>query len=286
MSTNIALTCILIANKCFNYINPYLNNYELFSNSINQLIKTKAGNNEQFQFDIELDNIIKGVIENSGLNASVFSEEGGFFNLRTGNDYYIVYDPFCNSSLASKNFREAAMGITFFNNSFDVEVSMLLDYQTGLITLLANNEVKYSQVNSVKQIQINKKLNESLKDSWVVITLENQEERKHLNQANTILSKSKRIFISSGHIYWHKLSTFNIDAYLDPFGGEKLYEMFPAIIIQKLGGKVTNINGDDFNSAKMLKTFLKNPDYIFYPVSATSKKLHKEIIETINPTAR
>jgi hypothetical protein len=72
-----------------------------------------------------------------------------------------------------------------------------------------------------------------------------------------------------------------IDGYLDPVGGEPLYEMFACTIAQASGCTVTDLSGRPFDPAENLIHFEKNPQYLYYPVAATSAKLHREILQNI-----
>lgn len=95
------------------------------------------------------------------------------------------------------------------------------------------------------------------------------------------MTNSGRIIINSGHLDWLRLATGAIDAYLDPFGGEKLYEMFACSVAQNNGCVVTNLQRKIFNPEINLKIFDNDPNYIYYPVAARSKVLHSQIIKGI-----
>ncbi len=277
MSEPISKFIFTTFRELFGFINPFLSNYHDFSKNLSREIRVKAHNNIQYQFDVVLDNMIKKKLDDFGITGKIFSEESGFF--QTGNPLYrVVFDPFCNSSLASRTFHEAAVGITIFSYQYDYITSAIMDYQTGLVALVEDSETNFYQIQTGERITPSREVPPAaLKDAWVVFTLENSEERKHLSKVIPLVQSPKRIILSSGHIYWLKLALGAVDAYLDPFGGERLYEMFAATVAQAAGCVVTSIFGEPFDPVVYLKIFEANPDFIFYPVAARNRHLHRRI---------
>ena len=257
-----------------------LSNYQKFSKILSKQIQVKNGNNVQYNFDVELDKIVKNKIKEFNVFGRIFSEESGFYEFGK-NKYRVVFDPFCNSSLASRTFHEAAIGISIFNYDYSFITSAIMDYQTGIVGIVEDDKTCFYQIQTTEKIVFDNPRNHDLENSWVVVTLENQEERQNIDKVKEILKKSKRIIISSGHIYWLKLATGAIDAYLDPFGGEALYEMFACTVAQKNGCLVTDTKGNQFNATDNLKIFEKDQNYTYYPVASSNKKLHDKVLTGI-----
>lgn len=266
--------------ESFNYMQPYLSNYQEFSKEISKQIQIKDNNNVQYAFDVEIDRIIINNIKKFSITGHIFSEESGFFEFGD-NKYRVVYDPFCNSSLATRTFNEAAVGISIYTYNYEFITSAIMDFQTGILAIVENKVTNFYQIQSKEKLHFKTSKIVAIEDSWVVVTLENSDERKEMNSIIKMLEKPERLIISSGHIYWLKLAAGFIDAYLDPFGGERLYEMFASTVAQYSGCIVTNKNGESFDPAKYLKTFFKDPNYLYYSVAANSKELHKEIIKIL-----
>jgi fructose-1,6-bisphosphatase/inositol monophosphatase family enzyme len=267
--------------EVFEFMRPSLSNYKNFAVALGKQLQIKEFENYQYSFDVELDKIIKSKIEQFGITGKIFSEESGFYEFGD-KKYRVVFDPFCNSSLASRTFHEAAVGISIFNYNYEFITSAIMDYQTGIAGIVENGVTKFYQIQSGEEIGIEKVLNKNIDESWVVVTLENKEERKNIAKATKLLNDAKRIIISSGHIYWLKLATGNIDAYIDPFGGERLYEMFACTVAQHSGCLVTDLSGEDFDPAKYLKIFENDPNYVYYPVATTNADLHKQVLASID----
>lgn len=270
-----------IAQECFNFISPKLCSYSDFNAQHAKVIKVKEAENIQYSFDVELDQLIKKELVD--IPAKVFSEESGWFQTKPNYQYKIIYDPFCNSSLASKSFREAAMGISLFDSDNTFLASLVLDYQTGLIGYVENStHTQFYQAQTLEKISIQYLQVNNLEESWAVITLENLVERRKLSDLLPLLHKVGRLFVSSGHIYWLKLAMGTINLYSDPIGGEALYEMFGATIAQGAGCKVTDLSGKDFNPGLMLSEFEKNKNYLYHHISASNEFLHKQSITTLS----
>lgn len=266
---------------CFNFMHDPLANYAVFSENLNQRIKVKAGDNEQFSFDVELDNLIKASLIKHGVAGSIFSEESGFFKLAGEPKYRVVYDPFCNSSLATRTFHEGALGMSIFTDDYQFLAAAILDYQTGIIAFAEANTTHFYQIQTGAALALRPSATATVKDAWAVLTLEDKKERAHLKQATTLLNDLHRVAISSGHIYWLKLAAGFIDIYADPFGGEALYEMFACTVAQKAGCIVTDREGVVFDASGHLKIFEADTNFRYYPVAASNRTLHAAVLAAL-----
>lgn len=267
--------------EAFDFINPYLSNHSEFSEDLAKEIREKEANNVQYNFDLEMDAIFKRKMEEFDITGKIYSEEGGWIE-KGDKKYIVVVDPFCNSTLASKTFREAAAGISIFDFEYNMLVSAIIDFQTG-IAAIAGDGARFFQIQDKREIKFETDRKTKIEDSWIVISLETPERRapENMKKAGKILLKSKRVIVSSGHIYWLKLASGFIDGYLDISKGQKLYEMFAASVAQKSGCLVTSPEGEEFSAKKYLKIFEKDPKFRFKLVAASSKALHGQIMDNL-----
>jgi fructose-1,6-bisphosphatase/inositol monophosphatase family enzyme len=274
---------LLNLTKCsFEYMHEPLTNYEVFSRKLAERIQVKEGGNEQFDFDVELDNLVKKMLAKHGITGWVFSEESKVFEIPGEKRFRVVYDPFCNSSLAARTFREGALGISVFSYEYEFLASVILDYQTGLAGLVTSGErTEFYQVQTGRKLLIERNQVTDLENAWAVLTLEDRAERSHLGQAERLFREAKRIVDSSGHIYWLRLAAGFVDAYVDPFGGEALYEMFACMVAVGAGCTVTNLEKEVFDPSKYLHMFETDPSHRFYPVAARNAQLHAQILDCL-----
>lgn len=270
--------------NAYQLIHPHLMNFESFSAQLNQRIKVKEHGNEQFEFDVALDGVVLKGIRSASLAAQVFSEESGWQDFG-GHDYTIEFDPLCNSSLASRTFLDAAMGLTIFDGTDTWLASLVMDYQTGIVGVAQSNGAQFWAIASGHELTFVPTKANSMADAWVVLTLENRDERAHMNEAAGVVAVAKRLISSSGHIYWLRLAEGTIDAYADPFGGEELYEMFACMLAIQSGCVVTDRDGKPFDPTAMLKTFRSDRHFRFYPVAAQTPALHAELLASLRAKA-
>lgn len=265
------------------FIFPYLTNYAKFSERLTAKVEgVERGNNTQYSFDVALDELIKGKIEEHGLEGKIFSEESGFYTVGEKSEYRIVFDPFCNSTLASRGFLDGACGISVFSWDYQLLASGVMDYQLGIFSLVEKNqETKFFDVTSGMEISSKKRMVENLEVSWVAIAFENRAERSGLNEMKAIFDRAKRLVVGSGHVYWFRMAFGTLDMYLDPIGGEQLYEMFAATVAQGAGCVVTDRYGEIFDAGKYLKIFEENPEYRYYPIAASNVVLHRELLNLL-----
>lgn len=265
------------------FILPYLTNYAKFSEQLALKVDgVERGSNIQYSFDVALDEIIKKKIEEYGLEGKVFSEESGFYVFGEKDEYRVVFDPFCNSTLASRGFLDGACGISIFSWDYELLASGILDYQLGIFALAERGGgTRFFEVTSGSKVSPRKGQAESLGEAWVALTLENKSERSRLSEVVEIFTEVNRLVVGSGHVYWFRLAFGTIDIYLDPIGGEKLYEMFSASVAQGAGCIVTDKSGEIFDAGKYLKIFEEDPEYRYYPIAASNKTLHEELRKNI-----
>jgi fructose-1,6-bisphosphatase/inositol monophosphatase family enzyme len=153
--------------------------------------------------------------------------------------------------------------------------------QTGIMAVAEGGATRFYQVQTGEQVKFDRQPARQLEDAWTVVTLEAQEERRHLAACQELLTKARRVIINSGHIYWLRLAEGMVDAYLDPFGGEPLYEMFACSVAQQAGCVVTDIEGKPFDLAGQLKRFEEDRAARFYPVAARTPELHAQLLESL-----
>ncbi|QQR52872.1 hypothetical protein IPG36_02020 [bacterium] len=263
--------------ETFQFINGYLINYQEFNQQLNNRIKIKAGENEQFEFDVALDEIYLSSLHGLSKRVRVFSEESAWSGPETA-DYTVIYDPLCNSSLAARTFLDAAVGMTFFDSQKQWLASLIMDYQTGILGVAQANGTCFWQIQSESTVSFERMAATDLSQAWVVLTLEAVDERLRRHEADEVLDTAKRVISSSGHIYWLRLAEGTIDAYADPFGGEELYEMFACMVAIQAGCMVTDMTGQPFNPDEMLGNFEHDRHYRFYPVAARTASLHQQLL--------
>lgn len=266
----------------FDFINPYLGNYQQFSKTLARQKKEKETGNIQYDFDLKLDEIFKNKIKEHKIFGKFYSEESGWFELGRPT-YKVIVDPFCNSTLASRTFLEAAAGISVFTGNNEFVASGIIDYQMGIAAIANEKGTSFFQVQTGDEINFDLKQKTSLAGAWISVALETKERRKkeYLEGMEKIFEEAGRVLITSGHYVWLKLAAGFIDGYIDTAKGQKLYEMFAATVAQKSGCIVTGMKGEDFDVEKHLKIFEKDPNFRFKFVAARNKELHGQIMESL-----
>ena len=181
MNNNVFQFIFSTFQEAFDFMRPSLSNYQEFSKALSKQIQVKENGNVQYGFDVKLDRIIKNKIKQFGVSGRIFSEESGFFKFGK-NKYRVIYDPFCNSSLTMRTFQEAAVGVSIFDYDYNFITSAIMDYQTGIVGIVENGNTNFYQIQSKEKIIFNYPRNETLENSWAVVTLENREERKDIDK--------------------------------------------------------------------------------------------------------
>lgn len=245
-----------------------------------QIVKVKTSDNIQYNFDVELDRIIKSKLKEYGITGRIFSEESGFFN--NGEMLYrVVYDPFCNSTLFSRGILDAACGVSIFTTNYQFISAAILDYQTGIVALATDNKTEFFRLQDREKWLPFDIKPQGQKDTWLVAKLENKKERAGIEKITDLVKFPERLIIGSGHIYWLRLAMGTINGYTVFIQGEKIYEMLASVVAEQSGCIITDLQDNKFEASEWLKKFEENPNLRYKFVAARDKKLHKKLFQSV-----
>ncbi len=116
-----------------------------------------------------------------------------------------------------------------------------------------------------------------LEDAFVVASLLKKNSRIQI-ASSEIYNNAKLVHGVDGAIMIGRLAAGNIDAYVDPYKGQPIYEVPCCELILKAGGVVTDANGKRFRLAEIVNSLKKNPKERYKIIAASTSQLHREII--------
>jgi fructose-1,6-bisphosphatase/inositol monophosphatase family enzyme len=218
----------------------------------------------------------------------LFSEESGWTNIGTGVDYVIVVDPFDQSSLTTKTFRGAAVAICVMDQAYRFKACAIGDLSTHLIyfadhtgayvlftiqdTDLKNNTLEHARI-APSSVQ-------SLSEALLICPGMKRKRRQFLLQSS-ISNRAFELLNIDGVINLGRLAAGYIDAYLDPFVGQPIYEIVCAELAQRAGATVTDIAGVPFDLAALIRQLEIDSEARYKIVACCSQALHQEVLEML-----
>ena len=78
-----------------------------------------------------------------------------------------------------------------------------------------------------------------------------------------------------------RLAAGYVDAYVDPFAGQPIYEIVCAELVQRAGGIVTDTYGVRFDLASIAQMLKDNMEQRYHIIASCTTGLHEEILELL-----
>lgn len=249
-------------------------------------MKSKEGDaNPSYGFDDASNQILFDTLTERSFDCHIFSEEEhSWKTVGVDPKYYVICDPFCNSFLASRTFRDAAVAICIsdLNGQFaacaigDLQINkiyyanksgayVLEDYDKGKGS---TTPIRVSTINTVDQ-------------AFIVTPLLKSSRRTQIDSFQ-FFHRAKIIHGVDGAIMIARLAGGYIDAYLDPLKGQPLYEVPCCELIIKAGGIVTDETGRPFQLSEIISQLSNHGSARYKIVAASNKELHKALIDEIS----
>ncbi|MDQ1613523.1 MAG: monophosphatase [Pyrinomonadaceae bacterium] len=261
---------------------PYIRNQRRLRADLSSVIEDKGDEHFAYRIDEYANRILFDMLEKYGLNCQVFSEETGWSTHGGQPQYYVICDPYCNSSLTMRGFRESAAAICITDMEGELVSCAICDLQIDRIFYADRTGAYLWELDEKRQwlpTQLSVSEIQKLKDAFVVVSLLKLDRRKMLAH-ESLFQTAKIIHGVDGAIMIGRLAAGDIDAYLDPFKGQPLYEMPCFEIVLRAGGIVTDVEGTPFRLSNIINRLAENPKDRFQVVAAGNAQLHREILKT------
>ena len=246
------------------------------------IIEDKGGDHYAYKIDEFANNLLINILEKNRLDCFLFSEEGGWSQIGTNPRFFVICDPYCNTSLTMRSFRESAVSICITDLNGVLVSCAIADLQVERVFYADTTGSYLGELKEASWIKSSLQVSgvRNLADSFVVMSLL-KKNRRPISASSGVFLKAKTIHGVDGAIMIGRLAAGNIDAYLDPFVGQPLYEVPCFEIIIRAGGIVTDINKTPFNLSDIISKLNENPKGRYKFVASCNEFLHCEILENL-----
>jgi len=237
--------------------------------------------NPSYGFDYISNELLFKVLTQHDFDCNVYSEEEHSWKVVGGKPkYFVICDPFCNSSLAPRTFRDSAVAICIgdLNGQFvacaigDLQIKRIYYADPSGAYVLED----YDQKNGMKS-KIHVSEVSSIEDAFITTPLLKSDRRKKVKYMH-FFDRAKTIHGVDGAIMIARLAGGHIDGYLDPSKGQPLYEIPCCEMILKAGGIVTDNKGHPFQLRELISNLTKNKGERYKLVAACTRELHDELL--------
>ena len=273
-----------IVNRVQEMVLPVLLSHEEYRLDLGTLVGLKSEMHETLRIDLFSDTVLLQSVRDLGLSCAVFTEESGWVNIGQTERYQLVCDPFCNTTLSRRGFRESAVAVAVFDQDDHFLDCSIGDLNTTRV-FAANRTGCYvvyplssSGRATVRRIHVSSAVD--LEEAFVVISAMKRQRR--LGLANSSLFCGAGIvYVVDGAICIGRLARGEIDAYADPYLGQPLYEMPCLEMVKQAGGLVTDLSGETFRARRILQGLRDGSSERFRFVASATPALHQQLLASI-----
>lgn len=263
---------------------PLLHHHLEFEKSLSTVTHDEGGEHLHYHFDQVAHEILVEAVERNQIDAHVFSEETGWFTVGARPALTVVCDPFDNSSLAARSFRDSSVAISVADESCQFLASAIADLSSSSIFYADTTGARIIYPSGPDAVRSSTVMHTSsvtkLKDAFVAVSSVKQSRRRALAKSQ-ILTEPKLFHSLDGAIFIARLAAGYIDAYLDPYKGQPLYEIPCLEIVRRAGGFVSDLQGNMFEFTHIIKRIQKEPSERYLMVAASTEELHDEVLRSI-----
>lgn len=278
---DVALTYI---KKAQSYLMAALNKQPYENDDLFSMRPKEDNSNPTFGFDETSNRLLFETLAMRGFDCHVYSEEEHSWKVIGKNPkYFIICDPFCNSFLASRTFRDAAIAICISDLDGKLAACAIGDLQVQRI-YYADQSGAYvledydSKNSSTRKIRVS--TTATIAESFIVTPLLKSSRRAAVSNLR-FFHDAKILHGVDGAIMIARLAGGYIDAYLDPLKGQPLYEVPCCELIVKAGGIVTNERGHPFQLSHILTKLNTSDKERYKLIAAGSRELHDALLNDV-----
>jgi len=263
---------------------PFIRNQRKLQHDLSAIIEDKGAGHYAYGIDEFANRILFEILREYDLSCHVFSEEGGWSTCGSDPQYYVICDPYCNSSLTMNSFRESAVALSIADRKGELVACAIGDLQIDRI-FYADQTGAYSWdlsddgqwLKSMLRVSSTEKLDEA----FVVTSLLKPDRRSKI-AASLFYREAKTLHGVDGAIMIGRLAAGHIDAYLDPFKGQPLYEVPCCEMIVRAGGIVSDASGAPFRLSEIISGLREGSGARYRLVAASTPSLHQQILDSLH----
>jgi myo-inositol-1(or 4)-monophosphatase len=250
----------------------------------------KGNGHTAHAIDLKAEEILFEALKRADYDGTVYSEESGL--VRMGNQpRIIICDPYCNTTLTFRGFRESAVAVYEFTREGNFTAGAIADLQIPRIVWAEASsggafftptdrsgdsgaeeirDAARARCSEVKRVQ----------DAFITISLLKRNRRESL--PTTLLSEASMVTTIDGAIVAARLALGEIDGFVDARIGQPSYEAIAYFLVYKAGGIVTDSTGAPVDFAAIVTALWEGEVTRQTIIAAGNRLLHDEILGKVS----
>ena len=239
--------------------------------------------NDAYRVDAAAEEILFGLLAEHGIAGRIFSEESGWHSYGRGDTYTVVCDPFDNSFLSTRSFRESSVVISVGDGQGRFLCCALGDLATRTVyfadqegsRILEEDEETWRE-RDMTTLSVTR-----LEDAFVILPAILRPCRPQAMDVPDLVARSKYLITMDGAIFLGRLAAGYVDAYIDVVVGQPVYEVACLEVIVRAGGIVTDRGGVLLDFERVLDMVERDPTGRTGVIAAATAELHADIMRAL-----
>lgn len=260
-----------------------LNSQFAFERELGEVVRKKSDEHTAHKVDDFSDEMLFSLLRKyPDIGWKIFTEEKGWIISERKTDYKIICDPFCNTALALRSFRESAVAICLADRDNSFISCAIADLNTRRIFYADQEHVSTFVIENNEWIASPARVSgtTNLSDAFISIS-SLKKKRREAMAGKEIYTRAGQLHCLDGAIYIGRTASGYLDAYLDPYIGQPLYEVPCLEMIRRAGGIVRDEAGNDFDLVKIIIGLEKEPASRYRFIAAATEELYDEIYRSL-----
>jgi fructose-1,6-bisphosphatase/inositol monophosphatase family enzyme len=265
------------------HLAPYLLHPSRFESELAGIVAHHREDNDAYQVDAVAERILVGILDEYGIAGRVFSEESGWGHFGAGDAYTIVCDPFDNSFLSTRAFRDSATVISIGDEKGRFLCCAIGDLATSAVYIGDESGARVFEQDDDRwrERAATTSTVRRLEDAFVVLPAFLRPGRPAALDVADLIRRCKHLLTMDGAIFFGRLAAGYIDAYVDVVVGQPVYEVTSVEMISRAGGVVTDRLGEALTFERILEMIERDPEGRTGIVAAATPALHAELLAIV-----
>lgn len=244
------------------------------------IIGDKGDGHLVHRIDTQAEDILFQCLREAGYNGQVFSEESGLKKLGTA-DTIIVCDPYCNTSITFRGFRESAVAVYEYSLSGEFLSGAIADLQTArIIYATAQEATQIRGIAGGSPVSAQPSPVKRVDEAFLTVSLLKRKRRASL--PTTLVKDAAMITTIDGAVVAARIASGSVDGFVDASVGQPSYEALAYQLVRRAGGVVTDPAGRPFDFAECVRCLVAGTVERHPLVAASTADLGHDILARLN----
>ena len=242
----------------------------------------KTSEHDAYDIDLWANRMFISTLRDQGFTGAIFTEESGWLDSGDQADGVVICDPYDNTSLTFRGFRESSVVATLGSSATAFQASVIADLQQYRILYCTDSTDSELLTKDGTGIWTSRPCRTSdvrdIGKAHVAVSLMKRKRRVPKNPDINLFNNVGTLHAVDGAMMIARVALGEIDAYVDAYIGQPAYEL-PAIeLVRRAGGVVTDDAGTDLTFVRIVDVIRTDPDARIKIIAAANHDLHEQIM--------